>query len=184
MRLVPTCGSGRLVLSLLLSTGLCSCASDPSQPLADGLMGPKDARRPAPESGISRSSATPQAGESCSRVESIVPTDVDTAYARVMGRLRFRTLDERKRFAEQYSSGLMDEGFRHTAQSGAYYRLADLVGWNGPGALARLPGSRSNRAEKALFAPGSSERTAFRGQTRTISTVHSALPSNGAFGTP
>jgi len=62
-----------------------------------------------------------------------VPTDVDTAYARVMGRLRFRTLDERKRFAEQYSSGLMDEGFRHTAQPGAYYRLADLVGWNGPG---------------------------------------------------
>jgi hypothetical protein len=63
----------------------------------------------------------------------MVLTDVDTAYARVMQRLRFRTLEERKRFAEHYSTGLIDEGFRHTAQPGAYYRMADLVGWQDAG---------------------------------------------------
>src|SRR5438034_1081851 len=99
MPLVP-CYSVRLILSLVLSAGLCSCASDPFQPLADAFLGPKDTRRPAAESaGATRTSDARQTGESCRRVESIVPTDVDTAYARVMGRLRFRTLDERKRFA-------------------------------------------------------------------------------------
>jgi hypothetical protein len=124
----------RLILAVLGSTGLCSCASDPFLPLADALLGPKNARTPTVEAAaITRASQTRPTDESCSQIGLVAPTDVDTAYARVMARLRFRTLDERKRFADQYSSGLMDEGFRHTAQPGSYYRLADLVGWQGSG---------------------------------------------------
>jgi hypothetical protein len=124
----------RLVLILSISTSVCSCASDPFQPLADALLGPKDGRTNNSETaGTARIPQPMSSGESCNRTSAIVSTDVDTAYARVMSRLRFRTLDERKRFAEKNSIGLIDEGFRHTAQPGSYYRLADLVRWNEPG---------------------------------------------------
>ena len=65
----------------------------------------------------------------CHNVQTEIDSDVDTVYARVMSRLHFRTLEERRRFAEIHSSGFFDEGFRHVAQPGAYYRMADLVGW-------------------------------------------------------
>jgi len=124
----------RLALFVLVPVGLCSCANDPFRPLADAVLGPKVSRGPGAEAdATTRNSRAGGGGEACSQLGLVAPTDVDTAYARVMARLRFRTLDERKRFADQYSSGLMDEGFRHTAQPGSYYRLADLVGWQEPG---------------------------------------------------
>lgn len=118
-------------LGVLAALGLYACATDPSEPLAQALLGPKEARN---SNGAEQARGrTERAKETCSEITQIVPTDVDTAYARVMQRLRFRTLDERRRFAEHHSSGLIDEGFRHTAQLGAYYRLADLVGWQDAG---------------------------------------------------
>ncbi len=118
-------------LGVLTTLGLCACATDPFEPLAQALLGPKETR-------ISNSAGegrtrTERTEENCSEVAQWIPTDVDTAYARVMRQLRFRTLDERRRFAEHHSTGLIDEGFRHTAQPGAYYRLADLVGWQDAG---------------------------------------------------
>ena len=107
--------------------------ADPFQPLADALLGPKDTQGRIPTASSRTRPQASASAESCNQISLVVPTDVDTAYARVMTRLRFRTMDERKRFAEQYSSGLIDEGFRHTAQPGSYYRLADLVGWQEPG---------------------------------------------------
>lgn len=118
-------------IGLLAALGLCACATDPFEPLAQALLGPKEAR--TSNSAEPARSRTARAEETCSEITQIVPTDVDTAYARVMQRLRFRTVDERRRFAEQRSSGLIDEGFRHTAQPGSYYRLADLVGWQDAG---------------------------------------------------
>ena len=121
-------GSASAVLAAL---SLCACATDPFEPLAQALLGPKEARS-SNGAELARG-RTERAEETCSEITQIVPTDVDTAYARVMQRLRFRTLDERKQFAQLHSSGLIDEGFRHTAQPGAYYRLADLVGWQEAG---------------------------------------------------
>jgi hypothetical protein len=118
-------------LGVLAAMGLCACATDPFEPLAQALLEPKEARS---SNGAEQARGrTERDKETCSEITQIVPTDVDTAYARVMQRLRFRTLDERKRFAERQSAGLIDEGFRHTAQPGAYYRLADLVGWQNVG---------------------------------------------------
>lgn len=118
-------------LGVLAALGLYACATDPFEPLAQALLGPKEARNS--NSAEQARGRTKRAEETCSEITQIVPTDVDTAYARVMQRLRFRTLDERRQFAEHHSSGLIDEGFRHTAQPGAYYRMADLVGWQDAG---------------------------------------------------
>lgn len=118
-------------LGVLAALALCACATDPFEPLAQALLGPKEARNS--NSAEQARGRTERTEETCSEIMQIVPTDVDTAYARVMQRLRFRTLDERRRFAEHHSAGLIDEGFRHTAQPGAYYRLADLVGWQDAG---------------------------------------------------
>lgn len=118
-------------LGVLAALGLYACATDPFEPVAQALLGPKEARN---SSGAEQARGrTLRTEETCSEITQIVPTDVDTAYARVMQRLRFRTLDERRRFAEHHSTGLIDEGFRHTAQPGSYYRLADLVGWQEAG---------------------------------------------------
>lgn len=118
-------------LGVLAALGLHACATDPFEPLAQALLGLKEARN---SNGAEQARGrTERAEETCSEITQIVPTNVDTAYARVMQRLRFRTLDERRQFAEHHSSGLIDEGFRHTARPGAYYRLADLVGWQGAG---------------------------------------------------
>lgn len=119
-------------LGVLAALGLCACATDPFEPLAQALLGPKEARN-SNGAEQARGRTSKPAEETCSEITQIVPTDVDTAYARVMQRLRFRTVDERRRFAEHHSTGLIDEGFRHTAQPGAYYRLADLVGWQDAG---------------------------------------------------
>ncbi|CAG0946134.1 hypothetical protein GPROT2_03584 [Gammaproteobacteria bacterium] len=122
----------RLTLAALVVMGVSSCATDPLKAFTDELLG----YRPAPKSVSDVQTNSTRSGtqsHGCSEIKVVVPTDVDTAYARVMSRLRFRTLDERKRFADAHSIGLMDEGFRHTAQPGSYYRMADLVGWQEPG---------------------------------------------------
>ena len=119
----------RTALGMLATLGLGACATDPFGPLAQALLKPREATISSGAQEVS----SEQTEESCSEITQMVLTDVDTAYARVMQRLRFRTLDERKRFAEHYSTGLIDEGFRHTAQPGAYYRMADLVGWQDAG---------------------------------------------------
>lgn len=121
----------RTALGMLATLGLGACATDPFGPLAQSLLKPKEAR--ISRGTLKTSGHSGQTEESCSEITQMVLTDVDTAYARVMQRLRFRTLEERKRFAEHYSTGLIDEGFRHTAQPGAYYRMADLVGWQDAG---------------------------------------------------
>jgi len=113
------------------TVGLSSCATDPFEPLAEALLGPREERRAKAEA--ERAGAQQRTyAEDCQGTSLVAPIDVDTAYARVMSRLRFRTLDERKHVAEKLSLGLIDEGFRHTAQPGAYYRMADLIGWNAP----------------------------------------------------
>lgn len=117
-------------LGVLAALGPCACATDPFEPVAQVLLGPKE---PSISNAAQQPRGRERAEESCSEVAQVVAADVDTAYARVMQRLRFRTVDERKRFAEHHSSGLIDEGFQHTAQPGAYYRLADLVGWQNAG---------------------------------------------------
>jgi hypothetical protein len=99
---------------MLATLGLGACATDPFGPLAQSLLKPREATISSGAQEVSRRSE--QTEESCSEITQMVLTDVDTAYARVMQRLRFRTLEERKRFAEHYSTGLIDEGFRHTAQ--------------------------------------------------------------------
>jgi hypothetical protein len=129
---MPTSRARRVIViaaGLACAVGLSSCATDPFEPLAEALLGPKEERRAKAEA--ERTGA--QQGthvEDCQGISLVAPIDVDTAYARVMSRLRFRTLDERKHVAAKLSMGLIDEGFRHTAQPGAYYRMADLVGWN------------------------------------------------------
>lgn len=146
-----------LTFTPLLVMGVSSCATDPLKVVADELLGHRPAAKPVSTAPMN-TSISGTAGDACNQIKLVVPTDVDTAYARVMSRLRFRTLDERKRFAEAYSMGLMDEGFRHTAQAGSYYRMADLVGWQEPG--------RSREAawlEVELIRDGPS-RTSFTGK--------------------
>src|SRR4051812_26803193 len=90
----------RLVLPALVSATLCSCANDPFQPLADALRGPKDARASVAQTATGPSVPNGAAArETCERIAMVLPIDVDTAYARVMSRLRFRTMEERKRIA-------------------------------------------------------------------------------------
>lgn len=122
----------RLAFAALLVVGVSSCATDPLKAFTDVLLGYRPASKPVSIVQTS-SSRSGTASHGCSEIKLVVPTDVDTAYARVMSSLRFRTLEERKRFAQAHSMELMDEGFRHTAQPGSYYRMADLVGWQDPG---------------------------------------------------
>lgn len=65
--------------------------------------------------------------DECRALAWVAATEVDTVYARAKSKLRFRTTEERWRFAEHHSFGWVDEGFRHTAQSGAYYGIADRI---------------------------------------------------------
>jgi hypothetical protein len=131
---MSTSRTRRLIVAaagLACTVVLSSCATDPFEPLAEALLGPKEERRARAEAERTGAQQGTYA-EDCQDISLLAPIDVDTAYARVMSRLRFRTLAERKHVAEKLSMGLIDEGFRHTAQPRAYYRMADLVGWNEP----------------------------------------------------
>jgi hypothetical protein len=66
-----------------------------------------------------------QSKDLCDQFQFSAALDIDTAYARAMRNFGFRTLEERKRAAEQNSIGMMDQNFRHTAQPGAMYRMTD-----------------------------------------------------------
>ena len=58
---------------------------DPVEPLAQALLGPREATN---SSGAEQARGhTLRTEETCSEITQIVPTDVDTAYARVMQRL-------------------------------------------------------------------------------------------------
>jgi hypothetical protein len=63
--------------------------------------------------------------ELCDKLEFVTAMDVDSAYASAMRNFGFRTLEERKRYAERNSMGMVDDNFRHTAQPGALYRMTD-----------------------------------------------------------
>ena len=63
----------------------------------------------------------------CRTNEFAAPIDVDTAYARVMSRVRFRTADERKIQVARNRLDVIDPAFRHIAQPASYYRMADVV---------------------------------------------------------
>lgn len=75
-----------------------------------------------------------QAPDVCKSEEFVAPVDVDTAYARVMSRLQFRTLAERQFRQQQNMLNGIDENFRHVAQAGAYYRMTDHGTISEPGA--------------------------------------------------
>lgn len=72
-------------LGVLAALGLNACATDPVEPLAQALLGPREATN---SSGAEQARGhTLRTEETCSEITQIVPTDVDTAYARVMQRL-------------------------------------------------------------------------------------------------
>lgn len=75
-----------------------------------------------------------QAPDVCKSEEFMAPVDVDTAYARVMSRLQFRTMGERQFRQQQNSLNVIDENFRHVAQAGAFYRMTDHGTISEPGA--------------------------------------------------
>jgi hypothetical protein len=72
--------------------------------------------------------------EMCQKFDFIAPKDVDTAYAIAMRNFGFRTVEERKQAARANSYGYIDDGFKHAATPGAYYRMSDwtrVVGYGG-----------------------------------------------------
>lgn len=118
------CVSARLSLVLFLAALLTACASDSFKGIKDFVttpIVPSSKDQPATSSG-----QAPAAGRDlCDKMEFATPMDVDSAYARAMRNFGFRTMEERKRFAEQNSIGMIDQNFRHTAQPGAMYRMTD-----------------------------------------------------------
>lgn len=117
-----------LIAAAASASALAGCAGDPLSAL--GI--PPLQRPPAATvaSGSASQPPRPAARDECFTEEFVAPVDVDTAYARVRSQMRFRTVEERRQFAERHSSGFIDDGFRHVAQSGAFYEMHDLIGWN------------------------------------------------------
>lgn len=104
-------------------------ASAPAEPRSLGSMTPAEANAAVRANLANRAPQDPV----CKREAFAAPIDVDTAYARVMSRLRFRTLAERQ-FQQETRGVWIDENFRHVAQPGAYYRMTDYGQISEPGA--------------------------------------------------
>jgi hypothetical protein len=117
-----------VLLILGLGTLLSACAEDPFRPLADALLQPATV-----QSGTSVQSATTVAATSktpreiCPQVAMSVPVDVDTVYARIQSAFHYKSWEERKHI-EDNGGMWVDNGFKHEAQPGAYYKMADWVG--------------------------------------------------------
>ena len=122
----PALGGTTAAAILMLLAG---CANDPLTMMGIPPLQPRVAKTATagPPEGVA-SQAPAAGGEVCKSAEFVAPVDVDTAYARVMSRLRFRTLAER---GGSYSR-VSDSGFRYTAQPGAYYKMADYVRFTDP----------------------------------------------------
>ena len=71
-----------------------------------------------------------------------------------MSNLGFRTVEERKHVASVQSMDLIDDGFKHAAQPGAYYRMSD---WT------RVPGYSGRTWTNMELVKTGPARTAVRG---------------------
>lgn len=113
----------------LLSLALCSCASleEQNKAFADYVNTVLPPLKPSPQSTqVAQASQSGQADlkEICKKGVVVGPSDVDTAYVRVMKLFRFRTDAQVRRNGVLYAS----DGFRHNATPGVLYDLWDEVG--------------------------------------------------------
>ena len=104
------------------------CTNDPFGPLADTILGKKT---PASTTlpGAHTKAAAPSTQDVCKDVNFVSSLDVDTAYGRVMRTFRFKTWEDEKKLQASGTHWTSD-GFRHNARPGAFYEMADLVGFN------------------------------------------------------
>jgi hypothetical protein len=110
---------GRCAVVALALLAVAACDSlplPPLQPTQKPPSAPTIAREPVPEK-----------EEICQKFEFSAALDVDTAYARAMRAFGFRTVEERKQAAKMQSYGYIDQGFKHAAQPGAFYRMSDYA---------------------------------------------------------
>jgi hypothetical protein len=119
----------------------CESMKDPHKSLAD-LVRPLGGRvmvegkevgshvKADPKTGATQSissSAVSQSApkEICTKTSTVSSVDIDTLYARAMSRFTFKTVEQR---AHMKTQGYMtDDNYRHTAQTGTYYSLAESV---------------------------------------------------------
>lgn len=107
------------VLSVI-PLSLVGCSTADLGPLVKLTAQPDGVQRSVPPS------QQAAAKEFCRKVQFKAPLDVDTAYMRAMQTMGFRTTEERKRAARD-SLGMIDDGFKHTAQPGSFYRMGDYA---------------------------------------------------------
>lgn len=124
-----------LSLATAAVAALAGCATDPLTAIGIPPLRPGPATVATTPGAGSVGAAAPAQKDVCRSQEFAAPVDVDTAYARAMSRFRFRTAEERKHVAERSSRGFIDEGFRHVAQPGAYYRMVDYGVVSEPGQM-------------------------------------------------
>lgn len=129
--------SANYALVLILPPCLFGCAT--VDPTLNGLIKIETAKsQPDASANVSKQQSSAIRGKSnergCNIIPSIrVPTDVDTLYARAMRNFNFKSPEQiaiyRKTVDRTY---LVDQGYKHEKQAGAFYHLAQTVSYEFP----------------------------------------------------
>lgn len=123
--------TARCALFAAAMAALAGCAHDPLTMMGIPPLQPKQAGGATPGAAATPPSASTQGAtaykEVCKHTSFDVPLDVDTAYARAMSKLGFRTLEERRQEQRRSTLNMIDQGFKHVARPGAFYSMADRV---------------------------------------------------------
>lgn len=131
---------GIILLSVLALSG-CESMKDPHKALADivrplggrvmvegkevGSHVKTDPKTGAPQSNVASATNYTEPKEVCTNTRALSSVDIDTLYARAMSRFTFKTGAQR---ADMKTRGYMTpDNYRHTAQPGTYYSMADTV---------------------------------------------------------
>lgn len=114
-----------------LAASAAGCATDPLAAIGIPPLRPRAPLAASPPAAGAPAGALP-ASDVCRQTQLEAPVDIDTVYARAMSRFGFRTVEERKHAAATHGT-VIDADFRHVAQPGVYYRLADRATLSAPG---------------------------------------------------
>jgi hypothetical protein len=128
------------ICGIVLITG-CETLRDPHKALADvvrplggrvmvegkevGSHVKAEPKAGSPQTNSGTTANTKTYKEICTNTNATSTVDIDTLYARAMSRFSFKNVDQR---AHMKTQGYMTpDNYRHTAQTGTYYSLAETV---------------------------------------------------------
>jgi hypothetical protein len=151
----------RTVLFLALSTvaaTLSGCAEDPFRPLADAVLGKREAPSLS-KTGAAAEKTFAKIWTSSLRSMSIRLMPTSCAF-------HFHTWEDEKHRQENSSLHMTDPAFKHTARPGAFYEMADLVGFNDTHGVHRVVWINMQLSKE--------------GPTHTRATTHYCVPARDA----